>query len=173
MANVTMNSEEEEKSLKQTKEIFGKLQEEVEKVSRATLDITEQMGTMIEAKDSYTKGHSIRVAEYSAHLATALGWKEETVKNLLARTTRPTTMGGYSLGLSAPIEDSDNAWFGHGGAWGTNCMVNWHKRQLKLIAIQFCGGPRPWNKDREKAADEFFKTKIDNTGADAYTGRMK
>lgn len=52
MENVTTNSEEEEKSLKQTKEIFGLLQEEVEKVSRATLDITKQMGTLIDAKDS-------------------------------------------------------------------------------------------------------------------------
>ena len=99
--------------------------------------------------------------------------KEETVKKLLAKSTRPANLGGYSLGLSAPTIDQEDSWFGHGGAWGTNCMVNWHKRQLKLIAVQFCGGPRPWNTARDKAADEFFKTKIDNTGADAYTGRMK
>lgn len=37
-------------------------------------------------------------------------------------------LGGYSLGLSAPEEDKDDAWFGHGGAWGTNCMVNWHRK---------------------------------------------
>jgi len=99
--------------------------------------------------------------------------KEETVKDLLAVSSRPKGMGGYSLGLSAPETDGEDQWFGHGGAWGTNCMVNWHKRQLKLWAVQFCGGPRPWDKDRAAAADKFFQTKIDNSGADAYTGRMK
>ena len=99
--------------------------------------------------------------------------KEETVKSILAVSTRPKGMGGYSLGLSAPETDGEDQWFGHGGAWGTNCMVNWHKRQLKLWAVQFCGGPRPWDKDRAAAADKFFQAKIDNSGADAYTGRLK
>ena len=99
--------------------------------------------------------------------------KAETVKNLLAVSSRPKGMGGYSLGLSAPETDGEDQWFGHGGAGGTNCMVNWHKRQLKLWAVQFCGGPRPWDNDRAAAADKFFQTKIDNSGADAYTGRMK
>ena len=106
--------------------------------------------------------------------------KEETVKNLLAKSTRPkgkTANGkdfdGYSLGLKAPVEDGDNQWFGHGGAWGTNCMVNWHKRQLKLWAVQFTGGPRPWDEARNKAQDKFFNETIDNSGSDAYTGRLK
>ena len=99
--------------------------------------------------------------------------KEQTVKDILAKSTRPKGLGGYSLGLTAPEVDGEDQWFGHGGAWGTNCSVNWHKRQLKLWAVQFCGGPRPWDKDRNKAADEFFKVKIDNSGVDAYTGRMK
>lgn len=58
MTNVTINSEEEEKSLIQTKKMFVKLQEEVEKVSKATLEITEQMGTLIEAKDSIATSSS-------------------------------------------------------------------------------------------------------------------
>ena len=99
--------------------------------------------------------------------------KEETVKSILAVSTRPQGLGGYSLGLSAPEKDGEDAWFGHGGAWGTNCMVNWHKKELKLWACQFCGGPRPWDKVRNEAADRFFKATIDNSGADAYTGRMK
>ena len=99
--------------------------------------------------------------------------KEQTVKDILAKSTRPKGFEGYSLGLRAPEVDGEDQWFGHGGAWGTNCMVNWHKRQLKLWVVQTCGGPRPWDKARNKAADEFFKTKIDNSGADAYTGRMK
>jgi CubicO group peptidase (beta-lactamase class C family) len=99
--------------------------------------------------------------------------KEETVKSILAVSTRPTRMGGYSLGLTAPVMDSDTAWFGHGGAWGTTCSVNWHKKQLKLWVVQLRGGPRPWDRLRNAAADKFFATKIDNSSADAYTGRLK
>ena len=99
--------------------------------------------------------------------------KEETVKDILAKSTRPKGLGGYSLGLSAPEEDGEDQWFGHGGAWGTTCTVNWHKRQLKLWAVQLNGGPRPWDKVRNEAADRFFKATIDNSGVDAYTGRMK
>ena len=101
--------------------------------------------------------------------------KEETVKSILATSTRPADLKdpNYSLGLRAPIADNENEWFGHGGAWGTNCMVNWHKKQLKLWAVQLTGGPRPWDAAREKAANEFFKTTLDTSGEKAYTGRVK
>ena len=99
--------------------------------------------------------------------------KEETVKNILARSTRPEGMSGYSLGLSAPVEDNENAWFGHGGAWGTNCSVNWHKKELRLWVIQSAGGPQPWSAAVDKAAEKFFAQSFDNSGVDAYTGRMK
>ena len=99
--------------------------------------------------------------------------KEETVKSILAVSTRPKGLGGYSLGLSAPEVDNEDQWFGHGGAWGTNCSVNWHKKQLKLWAVQLCGGPRPWDKEREEASEKFFKSAVDSSGVDAYTGRMK
>lgn len=95
--------------------------------------------------------------------------KEETVKSILAVTTRPQHMGGYSLGLSAPKVDSENGWFGHGGAWGTHCSVNWHKKQLKLWVVQLVGNPRPWDKDFAKTADAFFLQSVE---ADSeYTGR--
>lgn len=98
--------------------------------------------------------------------------KEETVKSILAVSTRPEGLGGYSLGLAAPLKDGENEWFGHGGAWGTNCMVNWHKKQLKLWAVQLNGGPRPWEKVRDAAINEWFKQSIDNSGVNAYTGRV-
>lgn len=98
--------------------------------------------------------------------------KEETVKSILAVTTRPENMGGYSLGLNAPKKDGDNEWFGHGGAWGTNCMVNWHKKQLKLWVVQV-NGRQPWSKEVDKAAEKFFSTTLDTSGIDAYTGRTK
>ena len=99
--------------------------------------------------------------------------KPETVKAILAVSTRPAGLGGYSLGLAAPEQDGDDQWFGHGGAWGTNCMVNWHKRQLKLWAVQLCGGPRPWDRAKDEAADRFFKAALDNAAQKAYTGRVQ
>lgn len=99
--------------------------------------------------------------------------KEETVKNILARTTRPSNMGGYSLGLWAPVEDNENAWFGHGGAWGTNASVNWHKKELKLWVIQSAGGGQPWQGAVDKAAEKFFAQPFDNAASNAYTGRTK
>lgn len=99
--------------------------------------------------------------------------KEETVTSLLAQSTRPENMGGYSLGLVAPVHDGENQWFGHGGAWGTSCMVNWHKKELKLWVIQSAGGPQPWKAEVDKAAEKFFAQPFDKSGVDAYTGRMK
>lgn len=52
---------------------------QIEKISFATIAT---VASMIEAKDSYTKGHSVRVSEYSAKLAKKLGWEEEQVQNL-------------------------------------------------------------------------------------------
>ena len=101
--------------------------------------------------------------------------KEETVKSILAVSTRPESFcEGYSLGLKAPVpaSDGDDAWFGHGGAWGTNCMVNWRRKQLKLWVVQQGGRPRPWEKERDEAANRFFSCDIDNSGAEAYTGRL-
>jgi len=99
--------------------------------------------------------------------------KEETVKQLLARSTRPKALGAYSMGLSAPFDDSGEWWFGHGGALGTCCMVNWHRKELKLWVVQQVGKPRPWEEARDRAERAFFGRTIDNKDARAYTGRTK
>lgn len=98
--------------------------------------------------------------------------KEETVKSILAVSTRPAGLGDYSLGLTAPVEDSEDAWFGHGGAWGTNCVVNWHKKQLKLWVVQASSGKRFWGEAMSAAAEKFFNSEIDNS-SDAYVGRTE
>lgn len=98
--------------------------------------------------------------------------KEETVKSILAVSTRPAGLGDYSLGLTAPVEDSEDAWFGHGGAWGTNCVVNWHKKQLKLWVVQASSGKRFWGEAMAAAAEKFFNSEIDNS-SDAYVGRTQ
>ena len=95
--------------------------------------------------------------------------KEETVKDILATSTRPKGLGGYSLGLHT---GGDNGWFGHGGAWGTNCQVNWKERKLKLCVVQLCGQPRPWGAELAKAEEQFFKSTAAGEG-DEYVGRMK
>ena len=99
--------------------------------------------------------------------------KEETVKNLLAVSTRPAELGGYSLGLTAPVEDTEDSWFGHGGAWGTNCQVNYHKKELRMWVVQRAGGPQPWKAEMDKAAEKFFMQNYDQSGISAYTGRTE
>lgn len=99
--------------------------------------------------------------------------KEDTVKELLARSTRPETMGGYSLGLWAPVHDDEDAWFGHGGAWGTDCAINWHKKQLKIWVVQNAWGGQPWKEAVDKAAEQFFAQPFDNSPSEAYVGRTK
>ena len=97
---------------------------------------------------------------------------EDTVKSILAVSTRPAGLGDYSLGLTAPVVDSEDAWFGHGGAWGTNCVVNWHTKQLKLWVVQASPGKRFWGEAMAAAAEKFFNSEIDNS-SDAYVGRTE
>lgn len=95
--------------------------------------------------------------------------KEETVKNLLATSTRAKKLGNYSLGLNA----AGDGWFGHGGAWATNCRINWKNKQLKLWVVQLLGTKNgTWQKDYQKAVDEFFSGKAEK-GGDKYVGRTK
>jgi len=97
--------------------------------------------------------------------------KEETVKNILAKSALPEGMEQYSLGLIAPYIDNEDSWFGHGGAYSTNCIVNWHKKELKLWVVQYQGSPRPWDKPMQEAAEKFFNSVVDNS-VEHYTGRI-
>ena len=95
--------------------------------------------------------------------------KEETVKNLLATSTRPQGLGKYSLGLQV----GEGGWFGHGGAWATDCRINWENKQLKLSVVQLRGFKFfTWQKDYKKAVDKFFSGKAEK-GDDKYVGRTK
>ena len=97
--------------------------------------------------------------------------KEETVKKYLAASTRPANIkGGYSLGLGV---DFKKGTMGHGGAWKTNCQVNWRKKELRLWVVQQNGKPGAWTAAWKKAADKFFADKEDTSATDAYTGRLK
>ena len=95
--------------------------------------------------------------------------KEETVKSLLASSSRPAGMEKYSLGFAVGKDGE----FGHGGAWGSKCTVNWKKKQLELRVVQVTQGyARPWENDLKKAAEKFFSAPVDTSATDAYTGRF-
>ena len=96
--------------------------------------------------------------------------QEETVRNLLATSTRPENLGHYSLGLTV---DPRNGLFGHGGAWGTHCLVNPDKKQLTLWVVQLVGNLRELNAARHAAAASFFAVDFDTAAIDAYTGRTE
>lgn len=96
--------------------------------------------------------------------------KEETVKKLLAKSTRPAGMEKYSLGLWV----DDNGEMGHGGAWGSKCTVNWKTRRLELRVVQVFPGRLPaWDKAWDRVSGKFFGAQSVKSGVDAYTGRMK
>ena len=65
-----------------TKDLERKVEEKNQQVEQLSFEIIKTIVSMIEAKDQYTKGHSVRVAEYSAMLAKASGWKAEAVKKI-------------------------------------------------------------------------------------------
>lgn len=102
--------------------------------------------------------------------------KEETVKELLWRSTRPEKLhksnAGYSLGFSANLKPDADSWFGHGGAWGTECFVNPVKRRLHLWVIQTAENDGRWNRLRREARERFFAGGAGETSSE-YTGRMK
>ena len=46
------------------------------------LQMIQTLAATVEAKDTYTRGHSLRVAEYAAQLAGELGWTDTDINNL-------------------------------------------------------------------------------------------
>ena len=56
-----------------------KRKRQMEKIS---LQMMQTLSTTIEAKDEYTRGHSHRVAEYSALIAQEMGWNRSEIVNL-------------------------------------------------------------------------------------------
>ena len=64
---------------KRQKEESDRLRNQTERVS---LQMMKTLAATIEAKDDYMRGHSYRVAEYSALIAKQLGWSEHEVENL-------------------------------------------------------------------------------------------
>ena len=51
------------------------------------LQMIQTLAATVEAKDAYTRGHSLRVAEYAAQLAEELGWTDTDINNLKKAVT--------------------------------------------------------------------------------------
>lgn len=63
-------------------DLEAKLEEKTKQVEMITINAVMTIAKTLEAKDSYTRGHSDRVAQYSVAMAKELGWNEEEIKNL-------------------------------------------------------------------------------------------
>lgn len=64
------------------KDLQKQLDEKTREVELVTIQAITTVANTIDAKDDYTKGHSIRVAYYSEALAKRIGWTEEEIQNI-------------------------------------------------------------------------------------------
>lgn len=70
------------KQMDEIKKINEELSESNEKLERAYLDMVQTLRYTVEAKDTYTRGHSDRVSEYSVLIGEKLGLPEDQIKTL-------------------------------------------------------------------------------------------
>ena len=59
-----------------------RLDEKTREVELVTIQAITTVANTIDAKDDYTKGHSLRVAHYADCLARKIGWSEEEIQNI-------------------------------------------------------------------------------------------
>lgn len=64
------------------RDLQRKLDEKTKEMERVTIQAIMTVANTVDAKDDYTKGHSMRVAAYSELLAQRLGWSEEEIQNI-------------------------------------------------------------------------------------------
>ena len=70
------------KQMDEIKRINEELSESNEKLEKAYLDMVQTLRYTVEAKDTYTRGHSDRVSEYSVLIGEKLGLPEDKIKTL-------------------------------------------------------------------------------------------
>ena len=63
------------------KDLQRRLDEKTREMERITIQAIMTVANTVDAKDDYTKGHSMRVAAYAEMMAQRLGWSEEEVQN--------------------------------------------------------------------------------------------
>ena len=67
---------------KQNQRYLEKLNEQNEKIQNMTVQTITTVANALDAKDSYSEGHSRRVAVYAAQIAEKLGFSKEDVRNV-------------------------------------------------------------------------------------------
>ena len=67
---------------KQNQRYLEKLNEQNEQIQNMTVQTISTVANALDAKDSYSEGHSRRVAAYTAQIAEKLGFSKEDVKNI-------------------------------------------------------------------------------------------
>ncbi len=82
VADITRESQRMEELNELKEKLTRELKEKTKKLDQFTFQSIGTIANAIDAKDGYTKGHSIRVAEYSALIAKCMGWSDEQVQNL-------------------------------------------------------------------------------------------
>ena len=70
------------KQMDEIKRINEELADSKEQLEQAYLDMVQTLRSTVEAKDTYTRGHSDRVSEYSVLIGEKLGLSEEQIKIL-------------------------------------------------------------------------------------------
>lgn len=70
------------KQMEEIKRINEELSESNDKLEKAYLEMVETLRFAVEAKDTYTRGHSDRVSEYSVLIGQKLGLPEDQIKTL-------------------------------------------------------------------------------------------
>ena len=68
--------------MEEIKRMNEELRKSNERIEKAYLDMVQTLRYTVEAKDSYTRGHSDRVSEYSVLIGKKLGLQEEQIKTL-------------------------------------------------------------------------------------------
>lgn len=64
------------------RDLQRRLDEKTKEMERITIQAIMTVANTVDAKDDYTKGHSMRVAAYAGLLARRLGWSDEDVQNI-------------------------------------------------------------------------------------------
>lgn len=64
------------------RDLQRRLDEKTKEMERITIQAIMTVANTVDAKDDYTKGHSMRVAAYSELLSQRLGWSEEDIQNI-------------------------------------------------------------------------------------------
>lgn len=70
------------KQMNEIKKINDKLSDTYDKLEKAYLESIQTLRYTVEAKDTYTRGHSDRVSEYSVLIGKQLGLPDNEIKNL-------------------------------------------------------------------------------------------